>query len=86
MTDFVTKVFPISPLARRIFALAAAADASARIVGGAVRDWLQDRSMGDIDMAVAMPIADAAALFRDAGLKVVETGLEHGTVLSLIHI
>ena len=36
--------------------------------------------MGDIDMAVAMPIADAAALFRDAGLKVVETGLEHGTV------
>ncbi|MEC8550395.1 MAG: CCA tRNA nucleotidyltransferase [Pseudomonadota bacterium] len=73
-------MFPISPLARRIFALAAAADASARIVGGAVRDWLQDRSMGDIDMAVAMPIADAAALFRDAGLKVVETGLEHGTV------
>ena len=36
--------------------------------------------MGDIDMAVAMPIADAAALFRDAGLKIVETGLEHGTV------
>ena len=36
--------------------------------------------MGDIDMAVAMPITDAAALFRDAGLKVVETGLEHGTV------
>ena len=35
--------------------------------------------MGDIDMAVAMPIADAAALFRDADL-VVETGLEHGTV------
>ena len=31
-------------------------------------------------MAVAMPIVDAAALFRDAGLKVVETGLEHGTV------
>lgn len=76
----MTKTFPISPLAERIFALAAAAGSSARIVGGAVRDWLQGRSMGDIDMAVAMPIADAAALFRDAGLKVVETGLEHGTV------
>jgi poly(A) polymerase len=76
----VTKRFPISPLAERIFALAATADSSARIVGGAVRDWLQGRSMGDIDMAVAMPIVDAAALFRDAGLKVVETGLEHGTV------
>lgn len=76
----MTKRFPISPLAEHIFALAAAAGSSARIVGGAVRDWLQGRSMGDIDMAVAMPIADAAALFRDAGLKVVETGLEHGTV------
>ena len=80
MTDSVTKRFPISSLAEHIFALAAAAGSSARIVGGAVRDWLQGRSMGDIDMAVAMPIADAAALFRDAGLKVVETGLEHGTV------
>ena len=36
--------------------------------------------MGDVDMAVAMPIDKAATLFRDAGLKVVETGIEHGTV------
>ena len=31
-------------------------------------------------MAVAMPVADAVILFREAGLKVVETGFEHGTV------
>ena len=31
-------------------------------------------------MAVAMPITTAAELCRKAGLKVVETGIEHGTV------
>ena len=31
-------------------------------------------------MAVAMPITAAAELCRKAGLKVVETGIEHGTV------
>jgi len=76
----VTTIFPISPLAARLFAIAAEAGAEARIVGGAVRDWLQTRPMGDVDMAVAMPIDEAATLFRDAGLKVIETGIEHGTV------
>ena len=79
-TDRVTSAFPISPLASRIFSITAAVGISARIVGGAVRDWLQERPIGDIDMAVAMPVADAVLLFRDEGLKVVETGFEHGTV------
>lgn len=72
--------FPISPLAARIFAVAAAAGTDARIVGGAVRDWLMDQPIGDIDMAIAMPITAAAALLRDAGMKVIETGIIHGTV------
>ena len=80
MIDPVTTGFPVSTLAARIFAIAEAAGAPARIVGGAVRDWLQGWPMGDIDMAVAMPVTDAAMLFRDAGLKVVETGIDHGTV------
>ena len=72
--------FPVSPLAARIFAVAADADTEARIVGGAVRDWLMGQSIGDIDMAIAMPITDAIEVFRAAGLKVVETGISHGTV------
>ena len=72
--------FPIPPLAAQIFALAASAGSEARIVGGAVRDFLAGRRLGDIDMAVAMPIEQAAKIFRKAGLRVIETGLRHGTV------
>ncbi|MGB2411074.1 MAG: CCA tRNA nucleotidyltransferase [Candidatus Puniceispirillaceae bacterium] len=79
-TDRVTAPFPIPPLAARLFTIAATSGYEARIVGGAVRDWLAGREIGDIDMAIAAPIDRAAALFRDAGLKVIDTGLEHGTV------
>ena len=72
--------FPIPPLAAQIFALVASAGSEARIVGGSVRDFLAGRRPGDIDMAVAMPIEQAAEIFRKAGLKVIETGLRHGTV------
>ena len=72
--------FTIPPLARQIFSLLAAAGSEARIVGGSVRDFLAGYPAGDIDMAVAMPIKQAADIFRRAGLKVVETGLKHGTV------
>ena len=72
--------FPIPPLAQQIFALATDAGSEARIVGGAVRDFLAGRQPGDIDMAVAMPIEQAAEIFRKAGLRVIETGLRHGTV------
>ena len=72
--------FPLSPLALRLFALAAAAGQDARIVGGAVRDWQAGYEIGDIDMAVAAPIESFADICRDAGLRVIETGLSHGTV------
>lgn len=76
----VSDDFLIPPLAKQIFALAAAADSEARIVGGVVRDFLSGRPLGDIDMAIAMPIKRAAKIFRKAGLRVIETGLRHGTV------
>ena len=72
--------FHIPPLAQQISALATDAGSEARIVGGAVRDFLAGRQPGDIDMAVAMPIEQAAEIFRKAGLRVIETGLRHGTV------
>lgn len=78
------------PLACRLFRLAEAGGFEARIVGGAVRDWLApnpgfsngsaDMVIGDIDMAVAAPIEEFARHCRADGLRVVETGLEHGTV------
>ena len=72
--------FPVSALAQRLFVLAADAGHDIRIVGGAVRDWQAGFDIGDIDMAVAAPIESFAAICREAGLRVIDTGLSHGTV------
>ncbi|MBB3771850.1 poly(A) polymerase [Angulomicrobium tetraedrale] len=53
----------------------------ARIVGGAVRDWLIGRgSRSDIDIATTAPPDEVIRRARAAGLKPVPTGIEHGTV------
>ena len=56
----------------------------ARVVGGAVRDLLAGRAVQDVDVAVALPPEQAAARLREAGLKVFETGLAHGTVTAVL--
>ena len=52
----------------------------ARIVGGAVRDWIAGYPVGDIDMAVNLPIENVASYFSSGDVRVVETGLQHGTI------
>lgn len=55
----------------------------ARIVGGAVRDTLAGRIVHDIDLATPRdPVAVTAAL-EAAGIRVLPTGLAHGTVTAL---
>ena len=56
----------------------------ARVVGGAVRDALAGRAVVDIDLATSRPPADAMAALRQAGVKVVPTGLGHGTVTAVV--
>ncbi len=56
----------------------------ARVVGGAVRDALADRAVVDIDLATSRPPADTMAALRQAGVKVVPTGLGHGTVTAVV--
>ncbi|MBO1074079.1 CCA tRNA nucleotidyltransferase [Roseomonas marmotae] len=56
----------------------------ARVVGGAVRDLLAGREVHDVDVAVALPPEEASRLLRDAGIKVFETGLAHGTVTAVL--
>ena len=76
----------LPPWARRdavgyIFDAAKKRGGEARIVGGAVRDWLAGRRVGDIDMAVNLPIRLMADELRQHQLiKVINTGLAHGTV------
>lgn len=56
----------------------------ARAVGGAVRDFLAGKPIHDVDMAVPLPPDAVAQRLRAAGLKVFETGLQHGTVTAVL--
>jgi poly(A) polymerase len=54
-----------------------------RFVGGAVRDLLLDRKIGDLDLATPLPPDEVMARLERAGLRSVPTGLAHGTVTAL---
>ncbi|MFO1125542.1 MAG: CCA tRNA nucleotidyltransferase [Methylocystis sp.] len=72
------------PRLATLFAALARTGAETRVVGGAVRDALLDLPPHEIDLATtALPDAVLAAA-RDAGLKGVPTGFEHGTVTIVV--
>jgi poly(A) polymerase len=54
-----------------------------RFVGGAVRNALLGASVVDIDIAVPMPPAETMARLKAKGIKVIETGIDHGTVTAI---
>jgi poly(A) polymerase len=60
-----------------------AALGEARFVGGAVRDALLGVGVADIDIAVPMPPSESLARLKARGIKVIETGLDHGTVTAI---
>jgi len=68
------------PALLRVFAVLP----QARIVGGAVRDALAGVPVADIDLATPEPPEVTQAKLTDAGLRVVPTGLAHGTVTALL--
>ena len=55
----------------------------ARFVGGAVRNALLGVPVMDVDIAVPMPPHEALTRLRAKNIKVVETGLDHGTVTAI---
>ena len=56
-----------------------------RFVGGCVRDGLLGRldPSGDLDLATPALPHEVAAFLRQAGIKVIPTGLQHGTVTAI---
>lgn len=50
------------------------------IVGGAVRDWLSDEPVDDIDFATKLLPEEAMKILLDSGFNVKPTGIEHGTI------
>lgn len=57
--------------------------AEVRFVGGCVRDAAIGRAVKDIDLASPDPPETVMALLERAGLKVVPTGIAHGTVTAV---
>ena len=68
---------------RRVLAALAAGGVAARFVGGAVRDALMGRPVSDIDIATPAAPELVTALLEKARVKVVPTGVEHGTVTAV---
>jgi poly(A) polymerase len=69
----------------RIMRAIAAGGGEARIVGGAVRDALLGRAVGEVDLAVNLAPDQATVALNKAGIKVVPTGIEHGTVTAVVN-
>lgn len=56
----------------------------ARLVGGSVRDLLRGMPVHDLDMATPDSPEDVLRILKSAAVKVVPTGLAHGTVTAVI--
>ncbi|MEH6701483.1 CCA tRNA nucleotidyltransferase [Parasphingorhabdus sp.] len=69
---------------RGLAALIAALDGGARFVGGAVRDTLLGLEVKDVDIATPLLPEDVMERLTAASIKVVPTGIAHGTVTAVL--
>lgn len=72
-----------TPVLEALYAALNPEGEATRIVGGAVRDWLLKKPLGDIDLTTTLLPHQTKALAEKAGFKVIPTGLEHGTVMAV---
>lgn len=86
MSHFRAPPFLSLPAVQTVFALARLGGGEARLVGGCVRDYIMGRTLDkiDIDMAVNLPIAEVMALAEKQGIRVLETGLAHGSITLML--
>lgn len=68
----------------KIFAAITHAGGKARVVGGAVRDAVLGRKPGDVDVATTLLPDAVMAAAKNAGIRAVPTGFEHGTVTLVV--
>jgi len=81
----VPQPWMVEPATRAVLTALSAGGVEARFVGGSVRDALLGRGgSGDIDIATPAPPQRIIELLEKAGIKVVATGLAHGTVTAVV--
>ncbi|MBN8548493.1 MAG: HD domain-containing protein [Deltaproteobacteria bacterium] len=72
-----------SPLVSEL-ARALGDDANLHLVGGTVREALIDAPLSDLDFACAFTPEKTSSMLTAKGIRVVETGLKHGTVTAVM--
>lgn len=77
MTTFAPDWFAAPPFERLFGALGRD---KVFLVGGAVRNTLMGRQPGDFDLATPLSPQEVTSLAEAAGLRVIPTGIDHGTV------
>lgn len=70
---------------RELRALFLAAGHDIRFVGGCVRDTLHGTQPKDIDLCTDAFPDEQLAIYRSAGIRYVETGLDHGTITVVLN-
>ncbi|MBM3618088.1 MAG: CCA tRNA nucleotidyltransferase [Alphaproteobacteria bacterium] len=68
----------------KLFALLSQEGGEARFIGGCVRDAVLNRPIGDLDIACSHRPEKTMSLLLGAGLRVIPTGLQHGTVTAIV--
>lgn len=63
-----------------LFDITSKNNAEIRIVGGAIRNILLKEPVNDIDLSINILPDKAINIFKDAGLKVIPTGIDFGTI------
>lgn len=71
------------PGIKRLLKALDAKNGTARFVGGAVRDLLLNVPHDDLDLATTLPPEEMTRRLEAAGIKVVPTGIEHGTITAV---
>lgn len=73
-----------APDVARLFSVLGAPRVDARVVGGCVRNHVMGLPVGEIDAATPETPDVVMARLTNAGVRVIPTGLDHGTVTALI--
>jgi poly(A) polymerase len=79
----VPQPWMIEPATLEVLGALSAGGAEARFVGGSVRDALLGLGVGDIDIATPAAPERVIELLAKSGIRVVPTGLAHGTVTAI---
>ena len=66
-----------------VMAALSADGATVRFVGGCVRDALMQRPVNEVDLATPERPERVIELLENAGIRVIPTGIEHGTVTAI---